>query len=181
MLRYTGKLLCFLALTFYSSITIAQSINGSVRDASTNQPIAGASVFVANSTYITICNEKGEFALTGFPKSKFQLAVTAVGYQTLQLQIDAQTLVKALSLKLTPITNELDEVVVSTSVKNGWDIYGADFIKNFIGTSSFAAQCEIKNRKDIKFYFDKTKNQLKVKANKPLVIKNNALGYEITY
>jgi hypothetical protein len=74
-------------------------------------------------------------------------------------------------------------VVVKSSneVKNGWEKYGDFFIENFIGTTNNSKQCSIKNKDDIKFYFSKKRNRLKVLATQPIEIVNEALGYNIKY
>ena len=77
----------------------------------------------------------------------------------------------------------LGEVVIKSSneVKDGWEKYGSFFIENFIGTTPNAAQCKLENPEVLKFYFLKKSNKLRVLATEPLLIKNNALGYNLRY
>ena len=77
----------------------------------------------------------------------------------------------------------MEEVVIRTSneVKNGWEKYGQFFISNFIGSTPFAAQCELQNPQALKFYYFRRSDKLKIIAEEPLVITNRALGYNLRY
>ena len=75
-----------------------------------------------------------------------------------------------------------DFVVKSTNeVKDGWEKYGDFFLENFIGKTANSSTCSIKNKDAIKFYFSKKRNLLKVMAEVPIEIVNDALGYNIKY
>ena len=65
--------------------------------------------------------------------------------------------------------------------KNGLEKFGPFFMDEFIGKSKNSSLCKLKNPEVLKFYFSKRKNRLKILANEPLIIENNALGYTIKY
>ena len=77
----------------------------------------------------------------------------------------------------------IEEVVIRSSneVKDGWTKYGKFFIENFIGSTPFASQCVLTNPQVLKFYYFRKSEKLKVMADSPLVISNNALGYNLRY
>ena len=55
------------------------------------------------------------------------------------------------------------------------------FRNEFLGRSSNASNCIIMNEGDITFNYQTNKDTLKAIAYKPLVILNQALGYQVTY
>jgi hypothetical protein len=89
----------------------------------------------------------------------------------------------SLLFELSPRAKSLEEVsvVLSSEVKDGWQKYGDFFTKNFIGQSKFAKQCIIRNPEVLHFYFSKKKNRLKVLAKEPLLVENDALGYNLKF
>jgi hypothetical protein len=62
--------------------TLTQNIRGKVMDATTQQPLVGASIVVSNTTQGTLTNEKGQFVITQVPIGRQQLKATFVGYET---------------------------------------------------------------------------------------------------
>lgn len=76
---------------------------------------------------------------------------------------------------------DMEEVLVMSAEKDGWQKYGRQFTEDFIGYSPFAAQCKILNKEVLQFRYDKNSNMLKVWADKPLLIRNEATGYLVTY
>lgn len=176
-------LICFVWLLLFQTIH-AQTIldKGLVLDKLTNQPIAGASVFINASGIGTVCGADGSFNLSKFIQAQFGrpvLTIVAMGYETTTYNLLNQD--GLVVIYLNPIVKELQTVTVSAAVKNGWEKYGKDFIESFISYSSFSKLCTIENPEVLKFYFDSQANSLKVNARKPLIIQNKALGYKITY
>lgn len=86
-----------------------------------------------------------------------------------------------MTILLEPKPVDLKEVLVMSAEKDGWQKYGRQFTEDFIGYSPFAAQCKILNREVLQFRYDKNSNMLKVWADKPLLIRNEATGYLVTY
>jgi hypothetical protein len=157
-----------------------EGLSGRVIDIASGQPVAGAAVFINNSTYATACDEKGTFNLQKLPQPPFELIITAVGYKTGALKID-QAPSSDLLVKLQQKTVDLGEVTVMSAEKDGWAKYGKLFTEEFIGYSPFAADCIILNKEVLQFRYDAGNNVLKVWAEKPLQIRNKAMGYLITY
>jgi hypothetical protein len=158
-------------------------VNGKVIDKASKQPLSGASVFAQNTTFGVATDAEGNFNLK-LPNGGYELAVTFTGYQTESVRIStAGDDSKNMQIEMTPKEKSLEEVsvVVSSEVKDGWQKYGSFFTENFIGKTQFSKQCLIQNPEVLKFYFSKKRNRLKVLANEPLVIINNALGYKINF
>ena len=158
-------------------------VTGKVLLASTKQPLQGASVFAQNTTLGTATDAEGNFKLY-LPDGGYTIAVTFTGYDTESRRISTsdpgdRNIVFEMSEK----QKQMEEVaVVATGeVKEGWAKYGSFFINKFIGQTANSAACTLKNPETLRFFFSKKKNRLKVIAPEPLLIENNALGYNIRY
>jgi hypothetical protein len=172
-------LLFFFALLFINTDSFAQ-IKGMVMDHTTHQPVIGASIYVANTTYGCQSNIDGLFELQSLPAPPFQIIISSVGYESASLNIDNKQL-SGVTITLKAKATDLNEVVILAPEKSGWELYGKDFIRDFIGYSAFSNDCEILNKKDIEFRYDKKTSRLMVSARRPLKIKNKATGYLLTY
>jgi hypothetical protein len=169
-------------LLFQSSYAQATAEKGLLLDKLTNQPIAGASVFINSSGIGTISGSDGRFELSKFIQSQFGhpvLTIAAIGYETATYNLANAK--GAVVIYLNPLVRELQTVTVKAAEKNGWEKYGKDFIESFLSYSDFSKLCTIENPEVLKFYFDRNTNALNVVARKPLIIQNKALGYKITY
>ncbi|MEO5647130.1 MAG: carboxypeptidase-like regulatory domain-containing protein [Chitinophagaceae bacterium] len=159
------------------------TVSGKIIDKNSKAALQGASVFAQNTTFGVATDAEGQFTLR-LPAGGYDLVVTYTGYETESVRINNATAEdKNFSIELKPRERSLEEVsvVVSTEVKDGWVKYGGFFFENFIGKSEFSQQCQIRNPEVLKFYFSKKRNRLRVLANEPLVVANNALGYNIKY
>ena len=159
------------------------TVTGKVVDEKTKQPMPNASVFCQNTTIGTTSNNEGSFFLR-LDNGGYDLVVSYTGYETKMMRISNGSKENdQLTIELKEQDKSLTEVVVagSAEVADGWSKYGQFFINNFIGTTPNAEQCSIENKDDIKFYFYKKRNKLKVKSKEDITITNNALGYKIKY
>jgi hypothetical protein len=159
------------------------SISGKIIDEKTKQPMPNASVFCQNTTAGTITNAEGNFSLR-LKNGGYDLVISYTGYQTRSMRIsNGSPENETMTIEMQEQDKSMTEVVVagSAQVADGWNKYGQFFMENFIGTSPNALQCTIENKDELKFYFYKKRNKLKVKAANSLVVVNNALGYKIKY
>lgn len=174
----------FNAIFFFLVVAAAKYASGqsivTVINERTGKPVEGASVYISGTTYGKVADAQGQLSLAGFPVPPYKLTVSAVGYrgQTADVTPGAP---QALRIFLAERVEELQEVVIQSPLKDGWERYGKEFLKSFIGYSPFAAQCRILNPQVLSFYEDIDTRTLRVSAKKPLQIRNDALGYEITY
>lgn len=174
------RFLFILYLLLNHHFTHAQSLAGIVLSSETKMPVAFASVYLANTSVGTITNEKGEFTITNFPNGRYDLVISSFGYETYQTVVQSSKL-EFVTFYLKTRAKELDEVVVQSYEKDGWNKWGKLFVESFIGTSAFAQNCTIKNYKAIRFRFNKKENTLVAFANETLLIENKDLGYLIKY
>ncbi|MBC7867843.1 MAG: carboxypeptidase-like regulatory domain-containing protein [Gloeobacteraceae cyanobacterium ES-bin-316] len=177
----------FFFLIVFSSVSgftqSSFSVYGKVISSVTKQPLQGASVFAQNTTLGTATDAEGNFKLS-LPDGGYNLIITFTGYNTETKRINnADANDRSVVYELAEKEKQMEEVaVVATSeVKDGWNKYGDFFIEKFIGQTTNSANCIIKNKEAVKFYFSKKRNRLKVLATEPLLIENAALGYNIKY
>jgi CarboxypepD_reg-like domain len=153
---------------------------GKVLNAVTKEPIAGANVFITNTSYKTITDAEGNFSFAMLNIQKGELVVNALGYKHMVISIE-NTVDNNIEVKLEPQPKDLDAVIINSYEKDGYKKWGKMFFDYFIGDTEEALDCKIENPKVLKFYFDKKTGTLSVYANEPIKVKNKALGYEIEY
>jgi len=175
------SLLILLSILIVSAGHSQYVITGRVVQDKSREPIAGASVFISNSTKGTVSKADGSFELADVPTGNHDLVVSSIGYATIVYSYKTQDLPLRLEVQLKPRVTELASVTVEPDEANGWAQWGQFFIENFIGTTANAELCKLKNPKALRFKRSKKNNTLTVIADEPLIIENNALGYTIQY
>jgi hypothetical protein len=173
-------LFIFLCYLFFSvKVFCQEKISGKVVSEN-KEVLVGASVFIPNTAIGTTTNSSGEFVLNNIPKGSFKLAISFVGYDVLTTNIPGTERSSNYVFKLTHKIEELESVVISKYDKGGWPKWGQTFTEAFVGTSSYAENCNIINKEVIRFLYLKELNELRAHADKPLIIENRSLGYRIT-
>ncbi len=145
-------ILCgFVALTFPVE-TIAQQtvplvnsvLDGTVIDAATKEPLAGATIDIAGITHSTKTDENGKFRFVTGQKFPYTLIVTYIGYKTINIVADGSPITIALEQDATLLE---DVVVVGYGTQSRRDLVGsvstikADETKQ-IPVGSFDAQLQ---------------------------------------
>lgn len=175
--------LLFSLITLFAFSQSSYTISGKILDEATKMPLPGASVFAENTTLGTATDNDGVFNLR-LPNGGYNIVITFTGYQTETKRVstgDAGNTQMLIEIKKKE--KSMDEFVVkSTSeVADGLAKYGDFFMQNFIGRTVNGQQSYIKNKEALKFFYYRRAKRLKVLANAPLEIVNDALGYTIKY
>ena len=175
----------FLACILFLNFAVAQNnftVSGKVLNEKTGTPMPAASVFAQNTTIGTITDENGNFKLS-LPLGGYDLVITFTGYRTESRRIATTDAGAAINILLKEKEKELETVaIISTNeVMDGLAKYGAFFNEEFIGKTPNSKRTNIQNPEALHFFFSKKKNRLKITATEPLIIKNEALGYNIKY
>jgi len=174
------RICLLLCLSLVLQFAQAQGLlKGTVVDDASGQALAGASVFLSNTSAGTIANSSGNFELY-IPAGKYDLIASSVGYETFSGPVNAGALPERLTIRLKQKPRELEQVVVALE-KDGWQRWGRFFLESFIGTSVQGLSCRLRNPETLRFFNDKEKGVLTVVAREPLIIENKALGYRIHY
>lgn len=109
------KRLLLVAFVLFGSLSLlAQTtISGTIKDASTGDPLPGANIKVARKAVGTNTDFDGKFTLTVTDKPPFTIEISSLGFITQTVEITKNNQVVELSLKEN--ATSLDEVVVSAS------------------------------------------------------------------
>ena len=178
MFRYTVFLV--LCCSFCSFPSFAQfNLSGQVVNPQ-GEPLAGASVFINNSSLGTVSGNDGRFTLY-IPTPVGEVVFSMVGYSPENIRAHADMAALPVKIILQPYMENLDDVVVRAPLKDGWALWGQFFLESFLGRTAEARDCKIQNTKAIRIYFDKETNVMTARATEPLRIRNAAMGYEIEY
>lgn len=176
----------FLALIFclISIHLIAQTstVSGLVIDAQTKEPLPFCNVFVNNTTIATTTDLDGRFTLNGIMAGEVEIGFSFIGYAAQQkmLTLKAGT-TQTLSISMAPTEQELSDVEIKASRDKAWERELKKFSTYFLGTDAIAASCEILNPWVIDFPQDNSNSNFRAFAYQPIQIKNNALGYLVTF
>tara|TARA_R110002073_G_scaffold108336_5_gene243449 strand:+ start:17557 stop:18993 length:1437 start_codon:yes stop_codon:yes gene_type:complete len=178
----TKQLLFFFLVAFSTHVFAQKKIHGIVLDHN-EKPLIGATIYLNNTTAWTTSDDKGEFELP-IKNDSFDLIVTYLGYQPLLHIITSSSYGEKLIFKMTQRVNILNEVVVKAKKKISKTRerrYMQQFTESFLGMSRFAKDCVILNKDAIHFEYDQGTETLEAYATEPLIIRNNGLGYLISY
>ncbi len=168
-----------LPLTAWAQADYA-ALAGTVVDAETGEPLAGANVFIAASMMGTATDETGHFRLDRVPPGAHRLFVSMLGYEPASqdtLLREAQSY--DFSFRLTPVVIEMGEVTVNAKEARRWQRRLRKFERLFLGESDNAALTRIVNPEVLSF--ESSWGRLTATASRPLIIENKALGYRIQY
>lgn len=157
-----------------------QVISGTLLDKLNNEKVPFAAIYFSGTFVGTTSDIEGNFSLDVSNNKGMPLSVSCMGYHSLTIDdfLDSEPLI----IYLEPKDFKVDEVTVTAKSlvrKRKSDL--RIFKKEFLGSSVNATSCEILNEEDIYFNYESDSDTLKAFATKPLQIKNQALGYNITY
>ena len=157
------------------------TLSGTVKNAETGAPLAGANVFIAASTMGTSTDARGRFLLQRVPLGAQQIRVSMVGFAA----ADYDTLLTRpetyrLAVRLAPTVIEAGRLSVSAERDAKWAKRLRRFERGFLGTSERAKASTILNPEVLRFDA-KWWGRFTAEAARPLVIENDSLGYRLTY
>ncbi|MEN0056122.1 MAG: carboxypeptidase-like regulatory domain-containing protein [Mucilaginibacter sp.] len=170
----------FLILTFLPTITVAQlKISGKIINVNGKKSIANASVFLNNTGVGNKTTDDGSFTLRNVKPGQYDLIISIVGYETYSQTIlfNKDTILNEISIN--PKTIELAEVKIKPD--NNRERYYTQFKRQFLGSTTNAAQCKILNPEFLDFQYDNNTHILQASSYDFLKIENEALGYIIKY
>ncbi len=168
----------FLGCFLLSTTLNGQTIYGQVYDSSINTPLEGATVYLNGTSLGTISNSDGRFLLKTDRIINASLIISYLGYKTVIIHNPYG--IKKLNIVLEPEYDSLDEITV---VSDTWNREKKlrEFKKQFLGESRPGKGCIILNEDDLDLEFIEGNATLVASSDVPLQIRNNVLGYSISY
>lgn len=147
-------------------------------DDETGLPVAGASVYLNNTSLGTVTNETGNFRIVNMIPG--ELVVSSVGYERLVYKLSSEQLNgKAYVFKLAAKQAMLRDVLMLSDAAR--KKYLQLFKENFLGITEEADRSTITNLAAINFAMGEKKQVMLAFADTPLIIINRKLGYIITF
>jgi hypothetical protein len=158
------------------------SISGKVTDSKTGEGLPFCNVFINNTTLSTVTDVDGKYTLPNVPEGEVEVGFSFIGYQAIQkpASIKAGGLF-TLNVSMVSFEQELSDVEIKATRDKAWERELRRFKNLFLGNDNLAAQCEILNPWVIEFSEDNTMNSFRATAIQPIEIKNNGLGYHLTF
>jgi hypothetical protein len=156
-------------------------LTGVVQDSATHQPLAFASVFLANTTLGATTTEQGTFDFPKVPAGTYDVVGSYVGYRLgkQSLTVGKGAAPQQVTILLGSSGPQLGEVVVEANPHREEDF--KKFTSFFLGESTFSRQCKITNPKDIVVYTNDSTKELTAAAKNFVQVENQALGYRLKY
>lgn len=92
------------------------TISGRVKDSSSNQGIAGATISVVGGSASVITGKNGEFVLVRVPTGKQRISVKLLGYQSVTREVEVKSGGRlTLNVSMSPSATSLSEVVTTAT------------------------------------------------------------------
>ena len=172
-------LVCCLWLGAAGAARAQGKLSGVVLDSATQQPLAFASVFLANTTLGATTTEQGTFDFPRVPPGTYDVVGSYVGYRLDKKSVTVGNTPQQVTLNLASTGNQLDEVVVKPA-PNKPEEY-RKFTDLFLGGTAFSEQCHISNPDNVRVLYDDSTKELTVRAKEFVQVDNEALGYRLKY
>jgi hypothetical protein len=175
------KLFVFISLFCLTINCFSQiKITGKIVDERTNQAIAGASVYLNNSSCGAQTDADGKFTLSCPTTGTAEIVFSHLSYEKKIVLIE-QANGENLTISLKVKQNNLNEVVIRAKQSKADLLKWMDvFLQNFIGNyDKTSRHCKIKNSEVLYFSFDRQENKLTAYATAPLSIENTYIGYKV--
>ncbi|WP_297761542.1 TonB-dependent receptor [uncultured Muriicola sp.] len=104
-----------LLLLIYGFISHAQnSLEGSVVNSDTQEPLEQVSIYFPQLEKGTVTDAEGRYTLNDLPQGKYKIVASYIGFLTYSSSITIQSDTNSLNIALTPSAIEMEEVIVST-------------------------------------------------------------------
>jgi len=152
MLHLKSLLTTFLLSFFFCTLLLAQmgSIKGTIKDATTNEPLIGAAVSVEGTTNGAATDINGNYVLSKVPVGKVNLLITYVSYRTKKIEGVVVEEGKATILNTTAEEDvtQLQDIVVVGVREAHTDIAVVNEIKNSLQIVSGVSSEQIQRSMD---------------------------------
>lgn len=115
-LQLIGLVILFTLFSNLTYATLLKDIKGKVVDATNNQTLPGASIYVPDLKVTSVTDNNGEFTLRNLPnKGSYLVEVHYIGYKTSTLIVNFSD-TESLQFKLEPTAIETKEIVITGNI-----------------------------------------------------------------
>lgn len=167
-----------LLIFFLANFASAQIVvSGTVMDEK-NEPLSSVAIYINGTTIGTTSDFEGKFSLSIPSSLNAYLVINYVGYKPQYFKIEDKSFDLTVTLEEERI--ELKEVTMQKDLFTRTELL-ALFREYFLGKTPAGLGCHIKNEDDLYFNYDEEYYTMKAFSDKPLLIENKYLGYNIEY
>ncbi len=172
---------CLLFLFLFMGTTAAQNhIAGRVTDADSDTPLPYANVYLSNTTIGSSTGPDGFFEIPNIPPGPYDLVIQYVGYELYVKSVELSGRDSLnIDIRLTPNPVKGEEVVIEARDNKWWRDRVKDFTREFLGSTSYADDCEILNPEILEFVPAQEIDGYRAVTDSILVVDNRALGYRV--
>jgi hypothetical protein len=177
-----SKLFAGLLLSMAGIFAQAQNINVSIQvfDETSDNPVSNAHVFLEDSSFGVITDQKGQATLVFPDDLTGDIVISHISYETFILPHRVyKNYTSAAAVNLSPNGFEMDALIISADRSRKWKKQFKKFQKAFLGTDEQAKKCEILNPEVLRF--EDSSEGFNASAIDFIHIKNAFLGYEVFY
>ena len=167
-----------MALFLCGHFASGQVITGVVCDKTSRKPVTNVSVYLDGTSTQTITDASGRFRLTTKAAFNTRLVAHHLSYQTLFIDRPFEGLPDTLFIE--ERAYELREVTVTADPFTREQKMKA-FREQFLGVTRAGKSCVILNEDDIQFFFNMKSQRLTAESEKPIVVVNPYLGYQVEF
>lgn len=155
-------------------------LKGIVLDKEDGEPLPGVQVFINQTTIGTATNDLGSFTLKRVPSGLQSIVFKMIGYETFVADIEFPNEdMTRIEVELEPKVFEMGEVNVKDRRPREWLRDLEEFKQYLFGFTQNSNDVTLINPEILDF--DHPGGAFVATARKPLRIRNDALGYEVTY
>jgi hypothetical protein len=176
-----GRLLVIFLLQAFSCIYgYAQvSITGKVLNDISGDPLAGASVYINNSTIGSTTVADGSFILSNVMPGTYDIIVTFVSFEVIVHRVSVADKPLKLTFRMNEKATEMRNILVMSDELRQRRI--EKFRQLFLGITLAAERSKILNEDDILFEGGDKKGEIIAFSEQPLIVVNRELGYRIYF
>jgi hypothetical protein len=169
----------FLFSLFHFTLSAQVNISGKVLSDESGEPIAGASVYINNSSIGAMSNAEGGYHLHNVLPGTYEIIVSHIGYEPLVHRVEVKSADLRFTFRLEARVKQMRNILVMSDERRRKMM--AMFKEQFLGITLAGEKCRIENEREIMFEPGKGKSDIYAFADQPLIIINKELGYRITF
>ena len=161
------------------------SISGTVYNEQ-SKPLKDVNVFLDGTTIGASTDVDGNYKLESVPPGFYNIVFSHIGYRNGEYQLSETNGGSRIQMhQMEPEPEELKEVEVVSAIKRdnetNWKRHYTLFQKEILGQSENSKETVIENPEALDFSYNEHLNLLRAYSQIPIQIRNEALGYRVSY
>ena len=175
------RLLVLFLLQAFCSVQLSAQVNitGKVLNDVSGDPLAGASVYINNSTIGSTTSADGSFMLSNVMPGTFDIIVTFVSFEVIVHRVSVSDKPLKFTFRMNEKATEMRNILIMSDELRRQRV--AKFRELFLGITLAAERSKILNEDDILFEGGEKKGEIIAFSEQPLIVVNRELGYRVYF